>query len=81
MKENEIYELKSGSPASVQGQPQFLMIDEIVTNGSIAWVVFSNDCANWRPHSLDRGVAWIKENYELCSGHPSPPPNRLESIT
>jgi len=75
-----IYEIKKGSYAEKLDQPQFLRIDEVSEDGFTAWVVFSNDYINWRPHSINRGAAWIDENYNRYVMRPVHAVNRLSTI-
>lgn len=80
MTPNKIYRIREGSPAESQGQPEYLMVDEVSEDGVVAWVIFSQDCINWRPHSIDRGVAWIMENYDEYEMGPEPVTNRLAMV-
>ena len=88
MKINQIYEAKEGKRLNQPDMKfgladkyfQFMKIVELKDNGVSAQVVFSYNRHNWNDVTSDRGIAWIKENYELSLDAPPYVYNRLNMI-
>ena len=84
MKINDIYEVKSGrhiikkvnSFTLYEGYFEFLKIVEFNKEGFSVQVILSTHLHDWTSKRVNRGIGWIKENYDIYIS----PSNRLDSI-